>query len=212
MTGMDVTICAVHADTVRATDWTLLWDRMPVRMEKAGRFLMERDRLLCIGGGLLMLNVVGIRDESALRFGKNGKPCAPGYPQFNLSHSGQYCVLAMGEGPIGVDIEQTDPKNLVAAAAVYTPAELEWMKESPLERFHMLWTWKESVMKATGQGMALEPGTFEVLPFASGRPVELDGRRLYAASGGMKGYRYSVCAFQPVNRLKWVEWKSGGIC
>lgn len=208
---MKATIYAIHADTIRRMDWTPLRERMPGRMAKADRYRLERDRLLCMGAGLLMLRFAGIRDESQLRQGKNGKPFAPGYPAFNLSHSGQWCVLAMGEGEIGVDIERIDPKNLEVAPTVYTSGELEWMSGSPLERFHTLWTWKESVMKATGQGMALEPGSFEVLPFAAGKPIEVDGKRLFAASGALEGYRYSVCAARPIDRLEWAEWKGDGL-
>ena len=36
---------------------------MPERMKRAVRYRFEKDRLLCIGGGLLMRHVVGIRDE-----------------------------------------------------------------------------------------------------------------------------------------------------
>ena len=72
------------------------------------------------------------------------------------------------------------------------------MKEDPVERFHMLWTWKESLMKATGQGMSLSPASFDVLPFSRKEPVFLDGKRWYAASGLLEDTRFSVCASYPV--------------
>ncbi len=201
-----MTIYSVRADTVRLADWTQLYQKMPHRMEKAHRFRLERDRLLCIGAGILMTEVLGLRNEDELVYGAYGKPFAPGYPDFNLSHSGEYCVLGIGQGEIGIDIEHVDSAHLNIAPEVFTTAELSWMNKNPLERFYMLWTWKESVMKATGLGLSLAPASFEVLPFIIGQPVLLKGRLLYARSGGMKNYCYSVCASYPVSDLDWAEW------
>ena len=103
----------------------------------------------------------------------------------------------MGEGEIGVDIEEPDETHLCVAPMVYTPEEQAWMQERPLERFYMLWTWKESVMKAMGLGMQLEPGSFDVLPFVRSKPIALCGKRWYTNSGEMDGLRYSVCAAYP---------------
>ncbi len=196
---------AIRADAVRRLDWTPLYDCLPERMKKAGRFRFERDRLLCVGAGFLLLEALGLRDESALRYGENGKPYLPGGPAFNLSHSGRWCVLAVGEGDIGADIERLDERHSEIAPEVFTPAELAWMRQAPLERFFRLWTWKESVMKATGLGMALEPRRFEVLPFTRGEPVLLDDMPWYACAGAREDYCYSVCASRPIERVRWIE-------
>ena len=198
-------VYAISTETVRKLDRTPLFRHMPERMKRAERYRFEKDRLLCMGGGFLMLHVVGIRDESEICQGQYGKPFAPGYPAFNLSHSGEWCILSKGDCEIGVDIEKTDGKNLSAAPAVYTPRELTWMNGDPIERFYQLWTWKESLIKALGTGMSLEPKTFDVMPFAEDQPVSLNGQSWYAASGSIPGYRFSVCASSPVSSLQWVE-------
>lgn len=199
---------AVRADVVRDMDWGPVYRRMPRRMEKAGRYRFERDRLLCVAGGLLMLEFVGIGDESELRYGEYGRPCAPGRIDFNLSHSGEWCVLAAGAADVGVDIEKIDAANLRVAPMVLTAAERAWMAESPLERFHILWTLKESVMKASGLGMNLKPDSFEVLPFFDHAPLSLLGRSWHAAYGALGDYRYSVCASYPM-RVDFSLWPSG---
>ncbi len=196
---------AVSVETVRQLDQTSLFRHMPERMKRAEKYRFERDRLLCIGGSLLMRHVVGIRDESKIRQGQYGKPFAPGYPAFNLSHSGEWCILVKGESEIGADIEKIDKNNLTAAPTVYTPRELSWMNEDPLERFYQLWTWKESLIKALETGMFLEPKTFEVLPFIENQPLYMLGQSWYAASDSIPGYRFSVCASAPVGSLKWTE-------
>ena len=193
-----VSVYAIHSETVRRMDWGVLYARLPVRMEKTDRYRFERDRLLSAGAGILLLQVLGLREESELQCGEYGKLSAPGYPAFNLSHSGEWCVLATGEGELGVDIERMDAAHLRIAPKVYTPAELQWMNEHPLERFYRLWTWKESVMKATGQGMRLEPRGFEVLPFAKDEPILLNGQHWYACDGALEDCRYSVCAPYPL--------------
>lgn len=202
----DMTVWAIRTENVRRLDLSGLEALMPQRMEKAKRFRFEKDRLLCIGAGYLMIQALGIRNESVLRYGANGKPFAPGYSAFSLSHSGQWCVLACGpQKNIGVDIEQMQENCMDVAPAVYTQRELAWMAADPVNRFFRLWTWKESVMKATGMGMSLAPQTFEVLPFSKGHPVFLQDRAWYARGGDLDGYSYSVCSDEPIGQLRWTE-------
>lgn len=193
-----VPVYALHTETVRRADRKFLEKRMPERMKRAARFRFERDRLLCAGAGLLMLEVLGIPDESVLTYGPCGKPSAPGYPGFSLSHSGEWVILAAGPDPVGADLEKPDSAHLQVADRVFTPAEREWMSRDPVRRFFQLWTWKESVMKAVGLGMNLDPASFDVMAFTRDEPIRLNGKRWYAAAGQLEDYAYSVCAECPV--------------
>ena len=198
-------IYTIRTEAVRKADCSLLAERMPKRVEKAMRYRFERDRLLCLGAGLLMTEALGIRDERELRYGAYGKPYAPGYPAFSISHSGTCCILACGEAPdIGADIEEICEAHAGVAPAVYTEAEQAWMKEDPVIRFFRLWTWKESVMKAAGLGMSLAPRSFEALPFAEGKPVRVLGRSWYARETELDNCRISVCADEPIGGLRLV--------
>ena len=202
----EAVIYLIRTETVRKTDCSLLAERMPLRFEKARRYYFERDRLLCLGAGILMAEALGLRDEQEIRYSANGKPYLPGGPAFNLSHSGTACILARGEGKeIGADIEEINEKHIDLAPEVYTGSELEWMREEPVKRFFRLWTWKESVMKATGLGMSLAPRSFEVLPFAEGKPVRILGREWYAKEDFLEDSAVSVCAEEPIERLRWIE-------
>ena len=207
MAQSKVKVYAIRTDTVRKWDLSRLEQRMPERMRKANRFRFEKDRLLCLGAGILLHEALGISDEALIRYRKNGKPFAPGYPAFNLSHSGQWCLLAAGGNcrQIGVDVEEISERNIDIAPTVYTESELIWMKSDPVNRFYRLWTWKESLMKASGLGLQLEPRSFEVLPFAEGRSVYAAGQAWYAWAGDMEGYTYSICADQPVHSAIWKE-------
>lgn len=202
----EAVIYMIRTETVRKADRTRLAERMPPRVQKSERFRFERDRLLCLGAGLLLLEVMKISNERDILYTQYEKPYIPDGPAFSISHSGSCCILACGEAQnIGADIEEIDETKIDVAPAVYTDAELAWMKKDPVERFFRLWTWKESVMKATGLGMNLAPQSFEVLPFLEGEPVRLFGKSWYALSENTNGSCITVCADEPIGRLRRTE-------
>ena len=176
---------------------------MPERMIKAGKIRHERGRLLSVGAGLLLWHIVGVRDESLLQISPYGKLFSQYYPAFNLSHSGEWCVVVRSEGDIGVDIQKMNELHLHIAHRVYTMDEMDWMNEDPLQRFFVLWTLKESLMKATGLGFHLDPLSFDVLPLLDNKPVCIRGVSWYAATSNIDGYYFSVCGRGPIGELEW---------
>ncbi len=165
----------------------------PLRAERARSFRFLQDRLLCMGAGALLHGMLGIR-ECSITLGEHGKPCAPDCSvNFNLSHSGEYAVLAVGEHPIGVDVEQCDERHFSVAKRVFTPGEQAWMAEAPAERFMKLWTMKESVSKALGQGLSLPFESFDVLPLLNGEAVTVEDSVLYGETLPLPGYGLSLC-------------------
>ena len=103
----ETAVYTIRTEDVRRLDPGRLEAAMPQRADRAGRFRFEKDRLLCLGAGFLMTEALGIRSEAELRYGEYGKPFAPGYPAFSLSHSGERCILATGTaGTIGADLEE----------------------------------------------------------------------------------------------------------
>jgi len=84
-------------------------------------------------------------------------------PAVNLSHGGYYLALAVApHGRIGVDVEPCRPLRPALLAACCHPRERAWIEreEAPharCMRFARLWTLKESLMKATGAGLAIDP-------------------------------------------------------
>ena len=173
----------------------------PQRYEAAQRFRFEADRMRSMAAGTLLWYRFG-DCESRLRKGEWGKPyLAQSDCHFNLSHSGEYAVLAVGDTALGVDIEKCTEKNLNVARRVFTAPEQAWMREDALPRFEALWTLKESVMKAVGKGMQLEPNTFEVLPLLEGEAIEIDGVKLYGFTNRYADYAVSLCAQKPIISL-----------
>jgi len=92
----------------------------------------------------------------SLHHSPDGRPLVPGLA-VSVSHTHNLVVVAAtNTGPVGVDIEEVYPREVAALARRwFVPAELEWMAAQPdeLVAFLQLWTAKEAVGKALGQGL-----------------------------------------------------------
>lgn len=81
----------------------------------------------------------------------------------NLSHSGDWLLLATShEGPVGVDIEQVQPRGPLddLARVAFSALELQRWRAVPAPQqalaFHIGWTQKEAWLKASGLGLGHE--------------------------------------------------------
>jgi len=151
-----------------------------VTMERRVRiqhYIQPADQARCLVAGLLLRMVCGVTEDSQLILGENGKPYLKNNPlYFNISHAGDYVVLATAESEIGVDIEKITPYDDTVAARCFTSAEQKWIQEQGNdEAFFYLWTAKESIMKGSGQGLSLPPETFCVLP-VDASPHAINGK------------------------------------
>ncbi len=94
--------------------------------------------------------------------GDHGKPSlsTPDAPQFNLSHSRDVAVLAIGPKALGVDVEYRHRKANWRGIAerMFQAQELQALQAMPESeqslRAVQLWTAKEAWVKATGLGIA----------------------------------------------------------
>ena len=135
--------------------------------ERASRFRLPRhaERYLSAHGVLrLILSDVLACDPHALRLAAKpeGKPFLEDAPlEFNMSHSGDMALIAVSSGrQVGVDVEQLRPMPDLAslAARVCNEGELAsimGLAQADRERaFFAVWTRKEALAKATGEGIA----------------------------------------------------------
>jgi 4'-phosphopantetheinyl transferase len=130
--------------------------------QSADRFTVARGILRQLLGRYLACRL----ESLIFSYGPHGKPELAGESQtglsFNVSHSGGLAVFAIANGlEVGVDIEEIHPvSDLEATASIFlSPDELAEFEALPtngkkLERFFMLWTCKEAVLKALGYGFA----------------------------------------------------------
>ena len=102
---------------------------------------------------------------------ENGKPFLKNQAlQFNLAHSGDYCVIALClQDRIGVDIERCTHAHKPyydIAKRFFTRQEYLTLAHCSIHEgedlFYHLWTQKEAFLKAIGQGIAFGLDHFEV--------------------------------------------------
>lgn len=95
----------------------------------------------------LALEEAGIPGEPRLGEDARGKPVFPDYPElcFSLSHSGDYVACALGNVPLGVDVQCRRPLSPTLSRLARDEAA------GGLE-FFVLWTMRESLFKITGEG------------------------------------------------------------
>lgn len=145
-------------------------------------FLLGRTltRWLCYGDGRRV----------PFQFGPQGKPFLPGAPGFNLSHSGGWLALVLGDSAhLGIDIEAGaglgDGADLVPR--VLHPQEAAAWHAAPDRRslFLRAWTRKEALLKAKGCGTLDEFPTIDTR-LTDETPL-LDGVRLHPLPGPLVG-------------------------
>jgi len=159
---------------------------------RAGAFVRRGDGLRWAASRLALRGILGRYLDVApleVRFerGRGGKPRAAGTDlQYNLTHSFDLAICAVGRTDLGVDVEKIRAApmaagvaaGIVSAAGPIRPGEagspeLDWA-------FFHAWTRVESALKATGEGLSAidrrSPAWIRAL--AASGPAVVDGRRL----------------------------------
>lgn len=99
--------------------------------------------------------------------------------RFNVAHSGAQALIAVARAvEVGVDIEIHRPlgDSHGLARTILSPADLARWQQLPeairMAAFYSIWTRKEAVAKAVGQGLSMEFTAMEV-SFEPNQPAEL---------------------------------------
>lgn len=138
------------------------------RRARAARYRFRIDALRCLAAEALLRHALGERHglpAAAIRLAAepDGKPWLPDHPgiHFNLSHSGPWVACAVHDGPVGLDVEEVRSRDSLPAERVLAPGEFRRFQALPpapaRDYFYRLWTLKESLLKAMGTGLGLDP-------------------------------------------------------
>ena len=135
--------------------WRVVIDGTPTAREVTAKTRSILERLLA--------RYAGLDRAPEIARGEHGKPYAPAVPaiDFNLSHSRDHVLLAFARHqPLGVDLERIDRRlSLEDLARRFFSGDeadaLDRLGETErLPAFLRLWTCKEAVLKAIGQGLS----------------------------------------------------------
>ena len=127
---------------------TLLESVSEVQKTKALKFKNEPDQIRSLASSYLMTKL----SKEPLQFNDMGKPFYQNGPYFNVSHSGQYIVMAVSNKEVGVDIEENNDKDMSALIRIFNEAEAKMIKEHA--DFYYLWCAKESLIKCIGSSVS----------------------------------------------------------
>lgn len=174
------------------------YERLPLwRREKADRMRMPKGKAQSVGVWSLWSRV---KEMYGL----------PGDAVYNLSHSGKYVLCAFSDRPqakVGCDLEEDGEFREAVARRFFCPKEYEHiMGEKEADRaqlFCRYWVLKESFMKATRKGMAMELDSFEIgwedrTPVLVKKPEEYTEKYIYQEYDGEDiAVKIAVCTTDP---------------
>lgn len=107
---------------------------------------------------------MGVKDYTA-EYQKNKKPVLKCHRAlyFNISHSGDYVVLAVSDSEVGCDVQELKEYNPKVAKRCYCDKETELIElsENKKDIFISLWALKESILKFKGDGVSGGLGTYD---------------------------------------------------
>ena len=104
--------------------------------------------------------------DASLEKGPYGKPYLAGYPEihFNISHSGGYGVCAISSMPCGVDIQEkraVRSQRMIERTMNAQEQRQILEAEDSTKEFIKLWTYKESCIKLSGEGLRQDMRTLK---------------------------------------------------
>lgn len=74
---------------------------------------------------------------------------------FNISHSGNLVICAIAKCEVGIDVEEILDSVAEEMKLICDEEEIQWMLQGDVRcNSYRLWTWKESYLKCTGEGMS----------------------------------------------------------
>ncbi|PEN06700.1 hypothetical protein CRI93_08650 [Longimonas halophila] len=83
----------------------------------------------------------------------------------SLAHSDAWAVAVLAPVPIGIDLEQIQPRDAAVARFLFAPDDrdtLHALPGTPNEQLVLAWTLKEAVLKARRSGFRCSPKTIQL--------------------------------------------------
>lgn len=134
------------------------------RISKIDKYYFTKDKIRSLLAEALvrfsLCNQYDLKNiEIQFHYSKYGKPSLISEKNihFNLSHAGEWVVCAIGDTPVGVDVEVIRDSQMPSAHQCFSDHEIQVLyhipEENQAELFYKIWTLKESFVKYNGKGL-----------------------------------------------------------
>ena len=151
-------------------------------------------------------------EKVKISYNPYGKPFIDNvrYFKFNITHSGNYVAIAVSRYGVGIDIEKIENIDMGVAKRFFMKSEYQYIKSlssetEKINAFYMLWTLKESYIKAIGKGLKIPLNSFG---FNIDKDIHLVGQQIKKkycfSSTKLHGYSFSVCSKELELRCKYI--------
>lgn len=212
---MDVTVRALDLAGVAPAQWDALAGILDEsERARAARFAFEEDRQAYVAAHALLRAELsrhaGLSPQdwrfAATTLGKPYLLDAPRDLRFSLTHTRGMVAVAIAEGvEIGVDVEPSDRRaeSMNLAERFFAPEEVALLAavegRARREMFFAIWTLKEAVVKATGQGLSRALDSFSIA-LDPPRVTMRDGSQMeWSAAHWRRGsFHFALAAQAPV--------------
>ncbi|MCE7741284.1 MAG: acyltransferase domain-containing protein [Candidatus Heimdallarchaeota archaeon] len=143
--------------------------------ERFDTFKNEKRRIEYLSGVIaskelysLLVNKENKPKEIEIRKEKKGRPYfydlkkdEPSNLHLSITHSGEFAIAAVGQSPIGIDIEKIEERSESFYKEAFTEKERNEIS-SDAEKGTIYWTIKEAITKALGEGLHLNLHDIEI--------------------------------------------------
>ncbi len=167
----------------------------------------EKSRIASLMGRLILLyylkkNKILIGSKiTSISYTECGKPYLSEQKlNFSISHSNNYvgCTFSLNSN-IGLDIEYMNDIDICEYKSVFGKDEYSYlMSNQSLYAFYLLWTRKESFLKAIGAGFLLQPQNINTLE----NPIIYEKYQFYTKSWNICGNYLMTIASANLNQYK----------
>ena len=192
----NVKVKIININNLTNEDLNLASKYMPNKFSLIKKIKSEKVRLMKFASLYFIINNI-TKNEDDIVYNEYKKPLLKNNEKFfNISNSNDYSVYVEGSDLIGIDIQKIEEKNLKIKNFAFTKNESNFIILNPLENFHILWTRKESFLKAIGTGFDKRPEElgFEFVKDSDLNNIVYMGMNFYFLTVKFLDYYITVCS------------------
>ncbi len=155
----------IYLADIKTTDGNALMEKFgqtfePARLDRIERCTNAREKTTLIATGVLLqaaLKRFGV-STADIDYKEHGKPFIKGKEDlfFNISHSGNFIMIAVSGQEIGIDIQKPVPYKEALVNKILNYEERTTHADDLVKHLNRIWAIKEAYTKLTGEGISKE--------------------------------------------------------